>query len=510
MFKNVGSTWLLVLLQIVVLMALWPFVLGRLGEEQNGVWVTIVAFTDVWKLLILGVPMATVRYVAAEAARGDLEAENRAISTCLGICLALGAAALAVAAASYLAFDAGWLRGELGSRLSPAQADGARIAFALVALQVAFGFAMRLPYAIFDAHGDFVVRNLIMAGELALRFGLTVALLSWRAELPVLAGVLAACMAAEFAAALLVIRRRHPGVRFALGGFDRRMMRGIFGFSLFAMLLNVGALLAFRMDALVIGAFLPAAEATYFDNGNKFFDPLMQLLIAVGAVVMPMATRLSTTGDVRELERVFLKWSKICLSVTLMVGLYLLVLGPRFLESWIPEAYVARTGHVLQVLMVSFFLYLPVRGVALPLLMGLGSPKLPAFAQVAMGALNLVLSLALVAELGILGVALGTAIPNVLFACIVAVAACRRLGVRVRDFLTYVAGRPLVGALAPLALLLWARYGLDVRGKTELAASGVAMVAVFAVVWVLWVYRDDPHVDLRGALLRVAPRRNSP
>jgi hypothetical protein len=36
------------------------------------------------------------------------------------------------------------------------------------------------------------------------------------------------------------------------------------------------------------------------------------------------------------------------------------------------------------------------------------------------------------------------------------------------------------------------------------------MLAVFVPVWVFWVYRDDPHLDLRGALSRLAPRRSAP
>ena len=512
LLKNIGSTWLLNLLQILVMLALVPFVIARLGKDQNGVWVTIVAFTDYWKLLIAGVPMASVRFVAGAVARRDLAGTNRAISTCLGIGIALGGVALAVASASYLFFDARYLGGALGESLSRSEIDGARIAFAIVALQVVFGFAMRLPYAVFDAHGDFVLRNLIMAGELALRAALTFWWLDRSPTLPTFATILGVCMVAEFVATLVVIRARYPGVRFGLGAFDRTLVREVFGFSVFAMLLNAGALLAFRSDALVIGAFLPAAEATNFDNGNKFFDPLMQLVISVGAVMMPMATRLSAGGDVAELEHVFLRWSKICFSIALLVGLYLLVLGPEFLGAWLGPEYAGPSGEVLQVLMASFLFYLPVRGVALPLLMGLGKPRAPAIAMLAMGVLNVAISLALVRPMGIAGVAIGTAIPNVLFAIAIAVLACRELGVAPREFLAYVAGRPLVGALVPLAFLLWVRYGLRAAEIEELVAAGVVMVAIFAVVWTSFVYRGDPHVDVRGGLARAfgVMRRKTP
>jgi len=54
-----------------------------------------------------------------------------------------------------------------------------------------------------------------------------------------------------------------------------------------------------------------------------------------------------------------------------------------------------------------------------------------------------------------------------------------------------------------LALLLWLKAGLDVRGLLGLAASGVAMVVVFAATLVFFVYRNDRYLDLRAWLPRL-------
>jgi len=507
LFKNVGANWALNGLQILVLLKLAPFVVETLGPAQNGLWVTIVSLTGVLSLLILGVPVASVRYIAEHVAKGDTERANAAVSTCLGICLGLGLAALAIGAALLAFFDACYLRGPQAAGFAPETLQGARIALAVVIAQVAAGFAMRLPYGIFDAHHDFVVRNAIMAGELLLRLGLTLGLLAWRASLPVLASVQVACMLFEFLVAVAVLKRRHPGIRFGLAGFDRSLVRAILGFSVFAMLLNVGNLLAFRSDALVIGARLDASQVTFFDIGNKFFDPMTGLLIAVGAVVMPMTTKLHASGEHEELRRLFLKWSKISLSLVLLIGVFLLVLGPEFLGWWVRPEFSGPSGDVLRVLMASFLVYLPVRGVALPVLLGLGKPKAPAMALLAMGALNLALSLVLVGPLGILGVAIGTAVPNVLFAGALLVLACRELEVPLSSYASYVAVRAAIGGLCPLAVLLLLKHGFHVSSFGELVASGSACVLVFAVVWVLFVYRDDPLLDLRGELARLVPPR---
>lgn len=501
MLKNIGSNWVVTALQIAVLMCITPYAIHALGKDDYGIWESIVALTGFLSLLVLGIPMASVRFIAEQAAKKDVEGTNRAIATCNGICIGLGALALVVGGVLYFVFDAFYLHGDSWD-LGPDEINDARLAFGVVVVQVAAAFAMRLPYGVLEAHHDFVSRGAIMSLELVLRLGLTFALLAWNASLWVLASVQVLCMLTEFTACRVVIAKRYGHLRFSLARFDRTILRGILSFSLFAMLLNVGALLAFRIDALVIGKFLPPDEVTYYGAGNKFFEPLTQLVIGIGAVVMPMATALKTRGDADQLPGLLLKWSKVSLSLALVVGLYLVTLGPEFLACWLGPEFEERSGQVLQVLMLSFFLFLPVRGVALPMLMGVGRPERPAFALLAMGLLNLAISVALVRPLGILGVALGTAVPNVLFALTLLVLACRELSIGVGRYLSYVAFKATLGALPVAALGLVLKYVVEVEGLIPLLASGVGMVLVFGLTWILFVYKDDPYFDLRAELAR--------
>jgi O-antigen/teichoic acid export membrane protein len=199
----------------------------------------------------------------------------------------------------------------------------------------------------------------------------------------------------------------------------------------------------------------------------------------------------------------FLTWSKIALSLSLAACVFLTVLGPRFIGWWIGPAFEEPSGRILQILVLSCLVFLPVRGVALPIMMGLGKPQVPTVAFLATGVLNLVLSIALARPLGLAGVAIGTAVPNVLFAAFVLVVTCRELGVPVRTYLEYVVPRATVGALPMLALLLWFKVGLDVHSMPGMMAAGAAMLVLFGVTWIFFVYRDDRYVDLRPHLGRL-------
>src|SRR4051812_46459437 len=119
MLRNVGANWVLAVLQIVVLLQLTPIQVSALGPAAQGAWLTIASLTSVLGLLILGVPMASVRFIAGHVAREEIDAANSAIATCLGICLGLGAVASAAGAGLYLFLERTYLRSPAWEVLGP-------------------------------------------------------------------------------------------------------------------------------------------------------------------------------------------------------------------------------------------------------------------------------------------------------------------------------------------------------------------------------------------------------
>jgi len=492
--RNVGSNWLVTVVTVLAVYLLTPYTIHKLGDDGYGTWNLINSITGYLGLLVLGVPMASVRYFAQHVARGDVAKLNQAIGSCTALYLVLGGLALVLGVGMYAFFT-------LTYHIPPALHADARWAFFLMVLFVSVGFIALLPNGILAAHDDFVPRNVVRLWGVVLRLVLTLVLLALRASLMLLAVVQLVCLVFDFALCWLLVRRRYPATRFRLADFDWTAARGIFAFSLYVLVLNAGARLSFETDSMVIGGFMNVGSIPYFTVANSFIIYLMEFLVAIAAVVMPMATRLQTQGKKAELQEIFLKWSKIALSLTLVAGLFLIVLGPRFIAWWVDPSFERPAGQVLQILMVSYLVFLPMRGVALPMLMGLGKAGLPTIGFLVAGVLNLGLSIVLVRPLGLAGVALGTAIPNVLFAVMIFLHACRELEVSVLGFMRYVIPRAVLGAVPVLALLLWFKLGLDVRGLVELVVAGAAMALLFGVTWVFYVCRNDPYIDVRSWLL---------
>ena len=293
-----------------------------------------------------------------------------------------------------------------------------------------------------------------------LRLGLTIAVLTLDGSLIGLAAVQVAVLAFDFGVSWFLIRRRYPGIRISVADFDWRVLQRIFSFSLYVLLFSAGARLTWETDALVIGAVQDVGSIPFYAVANSLALYSMEFVIAIAAVVSPMATKLHTEGRIDQLREVFLKWSNVALSLSLLAGLFLIILGPKFIAVWIDPSYEGPSGQVLQILMLSCLVFLPVRGVALPILMGIGKPRTPTIAFLITGVLNLGLSVLLIGPLGLAGVALGTAIPNALFALVVLTLTCRELDIAPGSYVKYVVPRAALGGLPILALLLWCKHYL--------------------------------------------------
>jgi len=497
MLRNIESNWVLIVVSIAATYFLTPFTIKTLGEDGYGTWTLITALTGHIGLLSLGIPAACIRYLSQHVAAHDSRRMNETISSCAGLYLEIGVVAAAVGALLMFLF--------LSYEIPSAFRSEAPFAFGVMVVSVAMGFVGLLPEGILFAHHDFVRRNIVRLIGIALRAALTFTLLALNASLVVLAAIQLVCLIVDFGISWLLIRRRYPAVQIRFAGFDLRIVKKIFSFGLYVAVFNAGARLSFETAALVIGALLTVSTIPYYVVANSMMVYLMEFVIAIEAVVSPMTTNLNTLGRDDDIREMFLKWSKVALSLTIISGLFLTVLGPRFISWWIGPSYEAPSGQVLQILMLSGFAFLPVRGVAVPILIGLGKPRTPALAFFIAGLANVALSAFLARPFGLLGIALGTAIPNALFSLFVLVVACREVQVPLTRWAQYVLGRAMLGAVPVLAVLLWFRLSLQVRSLPGLIAAACAMTMVFGVTWVWFVYRDDPYVDLRAHLRAQLP-----
>ena len=493
MFKNIASNWLLMLINVGVTYIILPFNLRMLGQEQYGVWLLVTSMTGYLGLLLLGIPMASVRYITRYVTEKNYDEMNAMIANCAALYLTVGFVSLVVGSSLIFVFRQFYTIPT--SLVWPAQ-----IAFLCVVLNISIGFFSQLPYGIMAAHHDFVARNLVLSATALTKLALIILFVKYFPSLVYLALAQICATLVDAAIIWTVVKRRHPQVHLQLSRFHISVIKKIFSFSVFVLVLQIGNQLSFQTDSLVIGKRLQISMIPFYAVANSLTTYTIDFVVGIGAVVMPMATRLQTENKVEELQRIFLRWSKIAFSLAVLSTVCIMVLGPPFIARWMGPTFEGPSGTVLRILVFSNLFFLPIRGVALPVLMGLGEASRPTLFFLAAGILNLILSVVWVRPWGLAGVAWGTAIPNIAFAGAILLLACLELKLPVSRYFRYVAARAALGAIPVAAFLYWVQRAFTLQSYARLGIAALTTAFVFGLVWVAFVLRGDPYIDVQSRL----------
>jgi O-antigen/teichoic acid export membrane protein len=243
--------------------------------------------------------------------------------------------------------------------------------------------------------------------------------------------------------------------------------------------------ISFQTDALVIGFFLGPQHITLFGIAAKLVEQAKNCLRSVNTVLTPAFSAWEARGHDEVIRRTFLDGTRWVLWLILPVQVGLLILGRPFLALWMGPSYADLCFPTLVVLAVPMGLAMA-ESVGGRVLYGVGRLRWFARAMMVEALANLLLSVVLARPLSIEGVALGTALPNVIAALAVSVYVCRALEVPLAAYFRQAFLGPLVLAAALAACWLvavrWAPPN-DWAGLIVTGATGTAgYLAVAALV----------------------------
>jgi O-antigen/teichoic acid export membrane protein len=478
--KNVGSSWIALGANVVVGIFLSPYILHRLGDEAFGIWVLIFSVTGYYGLFDLGIRSSIVRYVAKYSATGEHEELNRLINTAIFSYTMIGVLAFLVTLAGAMHLTSIF-------RISPGFLNTARVLFLMVGSALAVGFPLGVFGGILQGLQRFYLVNLTSTLStllrclfivITLRRGgglLSVALVT--VSMP----VLAALVNATHALRLLPLR-------FALRYVDRASLRRIANYSGATFVIMLSWRLRFKTDAMVIGTFLSSAAITYFTVGSRLVDYAGEVVTGLAQIIDPMSSHSEATGDIQRLRKIFVAGNRACAFIILPIAAALAILGKSIIEVWVGHRYIATSYPVLLVLLVpsTFMLAQAASGRTL---FGMAKHHTLAAVTLLEGIANLVLSIILVRRFGVLGDAVGTAIPltfTTLF--FLPRHLCRVLNLKIRTYLSQAFLLPLILVTPLVLVLLLLQHWFVAHHFIQLAIQLAIGMAVYGLglAWAIW------------------------
>lgn len=468
---SAGSNWLAYFATLVVGFFLTPTLMLGLGATRYGVFAVVEQLLAYVTLLDLGIAACLVRSVARLATVDDREGLNRVAASCLAAFAGAGMVALVVGGVALVSL-AGPLEAKAGH-------PGDVLPFMLVMLLSA---ALSLPLGVFASVLDGLerypeksaVRLVALSGR---TLGLVAVARDGGGLLPLGLVLLVASVAEQLMMVVLAYRYL-PGLSFHPRRVDRATLGLVRTSSADAFLAMLAGRLSTQTGALLIGYWLPAAEVTRFVCGTRLVEYAKNLLRNVTATLTPGVSALEARGEWGAIRGRYLTATRWVLYAAVPIQLGLYWFGPAFLTRWLGPDLAAGGAPTAAVLAATVALGLA-QSVASRILYGLGRLRLFARLALAEAALNVALSLALIGPYGVVGVAIGIAVPNALFSLAVLAVAGRIVGVAPGDYLSAWA-RPLACSLVPAAI--WLALGDCPAEWPKLVQFGAAGMIPYALV----------------------------
>lgn len=473
---NLLASWGDHAIGLLIGLFLMPFVLNTAGDEQYGLWLFICSIAGYSGLMNLGFGETISRFVAHHHEKNDLVRINRVVNVIGAIYLGMTCLVLAIAGIF------AWLAPKIydGGVISTAEL---RTVILLLGANVAVGLLGSVFGGVITGLQRFDLERGIRSTAGIVRLILTVVLLQKEHALSTLALVFLISTLAENVGYLAIVFKQLPGLTLSLRFLNRETLKECFGFSMFSFLDNLSHRLIDATDTIIIGAVFGTTYIVPYYIAHRLTTFIVLPMRQIGAVVMPRGAQLKAGRHDSRVRALVQKAAGFSLLIAGAFFIGAWFFGDRVLEAWVSRSY-PESHLILLVLLGSQIIATPM-DVLRQVLFGMGKVGVPSLLYFAEAIANLVLTLLLIPHFGLLGVALGTAIPVATIELFILLPyALKAIDFQPAVFLRRVVTPQLapLGALLVYSIFVWLNFQIDAAWLPVLVVSSGGG-AVLGAVW---------------------------
>ena len=476
LMSGTATKYVLLAVNIGLGVVLMPFTVRHLGTSEYGLWILVASLTYYFQLLDLGYGSGLVKHVADADARGDVDGVNKILSTFVVVYAGLGlAAGIGTIGLMLLAVPR-------FPHLTPEEVHRGQLVLAMIGVRTAIGFPMTVFGAASTARQRFALNNTVAIAVALVNGAMTYAVLAAGYGLLTLVAGTTVVGLASYGAYAWTARRAFPQLRIRPSSFSRGLVRDVTTFSVYLFIIDLAIQIGFNLDNVVVGAALGTSAVAIYAVTLRLADYQRQLCNQFNGFLFPIVVRLRAAGSEGALQTVLIEGTRIALVLVTGATIGVIGFGRPLLIRWMGPAFEA--GAVPLYVLALAGVVLVGQGPLGNILLGTGRHRLVAWVSLGEALANLALSVVLVRRFGLLGVAIGTAVPIAIANLgILLPAACRQVQVPLTTFLRQVLPAPLAGAVPAIAACEALRFFYPPTSLVAILSEGgvVSLVYLAAV-----------------------------
>lgn len=382
-----------------------PFMVHRLGSTVYGFWILLLSLTGYMGIFDQGMRGSAVKYVAEFMAKKSYEDLNRVVNT-IGIIqgsIGLSVLILSILLSIYV---------ERFIHISSPYIFDVKVTIILLGINIACSFFGGAFGSILEACKRTDIISMMETSSLILQTVLTIICVVFKWGIIALGIVLLFVNALRQITRVWFASKMIPQLKISHGYFNRTTLKKVFEYSTYIFILSLASRLIFRTDNIVIGAILGASSITSYNIALSLVGYYMTIHTFSAGVLVPFASEYEANVDKEKLSRLFIKATKYMYMLTGLIIPILIFGGKRLIGLWMGHEFVS--NHIILVILLAPYFLSPSYFVTISILKGMGRLRVYTSLVIIEGVSNLVLSIVLARKIGLIGVAIGTAIPFII------------------------------------------------------------------------------------------------
>jgi O-antigen/teichoic acid export membrane protein len=471
--KNVCTRYVSIAVSALVGLVVLPINVRYLGASEYGLWMLTASITTYFSVLDLGYGSAVIKFVAEYRAKRDVRSLNEILSTLFVLFSAMGTLVYV------LAIGLAWLLPAIFN-LAPDQVTTARTILLIIAANVALHFVFAVYGGVVNGFERYYLNNVIgMSSNIV--GALVNVLVIWLGY--GLIEIVAATSLVRMAPYYLYRRNAKavfPDLQLSPRLFRRERLREVTGLSIYFAITDWSARLNYTIDNFTIGIFLNTAAVGVYAVGLRLSEALFRMTNQLHAFLFPAVVRQATDGQVEAQRRLLVHAARFQLAVALALCGSVIAVADRLIRTWVGPGLEA---GILTAQILAYVVVLRAwMGVPGTVLKGSGKAAFVAKVGSLCAVANVLLSVVLVNAMGLVGVALGTAIPvTITAAAAIFPAACRTVDLPVSEGYRRIVWPAVWPAIIVILLVASTRHLLPLRLIAVLAHMGLGALLYAAL-----------------------------
>jgi O-antigen/teichoic acid export membrane protein len=272
-----------------------------------------------------------------------------------------------------------------------------------------------------------------------------------------------------------------PGLNVHRSLIDPKILPGLLAYSTSSMMFGSGQLIMSQASKTLVGLLYGPSAVTDFSIPFVLLTMVGGFVLAMTRAVKPMTTMLDAMDESEKVQRLYVLSTKYSLMIAIPGAMTFMLFGDELLRAWMGQNYGGPGGTLLAVMAIPQMLRVS-QLAGYYVVTGLGKHRFFGFSILIQAISGIVLAfvLAHVMGFGLMGVAIGVSIPEVI-GCgfFIPRYCCKTLGLRVRDQIRRAAVPVVLANLPLLACFV-------VADRTLVVNSRMMFLGLLSVAGVIW------------------------